>query len=46
MFVQQRTNALSSRLFEGQLQVHVSKEPQSDIEIVKTMLYFDSHFSI
>ena len=33
--VQQRTNALSSRLFEGQLQFHVRKEPQIDTKIAK-----------
>ena len=33
--VQQRTNAFSSRLFEGRLQFHVRKEPQSDPELVE-----------
>ena len=33
--LQQRTNALSSRLFDGQLQFGVRKEPQNDTEIVK-----------
>ena len=33
--IHQRTNALSSRLFENQLQFHVRKEPQNDPKIVK-----------
>ena len=31
---QQRTNALFSMFFEGELQFHVRKEPQNDPEIV------------
>ena len=32
---QQRTNALFSRFFEGELQFHVRKEPQNDPKIVE-----------
>ena len=32
---QQRTNALCSRFFEGELQFHVRKEPQNDPKIVE-----------
>ena len=32
--VQQRTKSLSSRLFEGQLQFHVRKEPQTGPKLV------------
>ena len=32
---QQRTNALFSRFFESELQLHVRKEPQNDPQIVE-----------
>ena len=33
--VLQRTNVLSRRLFEGQLQFHVTKEPENDHQLVE-----------
>ena len=37
---QQRTNALFSRLFEGELQFHVKKEPQNDPKMSKKKQVF------
>ena len=36
--VQQRTNSVSSRLFEDQLQFNVRKEPHNDLKLVEKEL--------
>ena len=40
--VQQRTNALSSKLFEGELKFHVRKEPQNGPKLVEKKTSYDS----
>ena len=40
--VQQRSNALSSRLFEGQLQFHFRKETQNDTPTIVEKKHFSS----